>query len=187
MKFLSIVFIIASSLSLLAGCGDRGSDIVKGIENQPEGHQGLGIVEPPSIKEQNRERNSVSAETVSFADHFGYYLFSFYANLNEMRPFFLGDSPKAAELQHAIEHFADIQDESIQILDLPVPDEFHLLHQAHVATLIELEMLQQSLERYDSSDPEAFQKSRIYFENVVINHKQMEREFNSVTEELGIK
>ncbi|UOE92228.1 hypothetical protein [Alkalihalobacillus sp. LMS39] len=188
MKIVQLLFALVVTFMFLSGCGqDQGSDIVRSMEDEQQQGDPLDFVERPSIKEQNRERQPVDGETVSYADQFGYFLTTFYGHITNMKPYFYEDQGDEQLLQNVKNELQAIKKKSDVIYQMPVPEVFQGLHLNHETTRIELNLFQEKMEQQDLPAGDEFEQHRLYYENVVINLKQMEREYNRVIEEVGMK
>ncbi|MCM3761315.1 hypothetical protein M3212_11025 [Alkalihalobacillus oceani] len=172
---------------LLSGCGmNPQADLVKNLEaeqNKPADNLALHS----NNTDQNKVRGLQTNELQSFASEVGYYLAQSGELLREISPYF--DSPNLApgELQHIEAALTAFETQSEQLQALTPPPEFNGFFQVQMSTLIEARALSDLITAVaDSGDMSQLANGRIYYENVVMSHKLMEREYLNVSEEHGL-
>lgn len=186
MRSLHFFFILLCLLLSFTACQqEQGQDIARSIDHL-QMEETEGIVPVPSNKEQNKRRVNTEQATVTYAEHFGYYLDQVYLKLDEMKELFY-ENVSNEELQVAKSKVNQVQQLSDQHITLLKPEQFEGLHLVHISFLVELESLASSLENFDVNNETHLRRARLYYENAVIALKQMEREFKTVLEEQGIK
>ncbi|WP_096200841.1 hypothetical protein [Bacillus sp. FJAT-45350] len=185
----TILSIITLSLIciLSIGCNgnDQANDIAQSIERQNT-EKRTTVIEPPSVKQQNKQRVNVPQEMEEYADEFGYYLDQFYLAIDEMRTFFFEDRNNQKRVDESLTLIRSINEHADKILHLRTPHEFEGLHEVHMSALIELDSLEDELASIDVNNEKQIQMARTYYENTVISLKQMQREYKEVLEEFGI-
>ncbi|MFC0470203.1 hypothetical protein ACFFHM_06600 [Halalkalibacter kiskunsagensis] len=187
MKKQKLLFIFGTSL-ILASCGaDSEADIVNDIEAQqsePEFHY---YPKPASIRDQNKEKIPENTALESYGDEAGHYISETTTLLETMASLFEQRTVHTTDVQTVLTQLEELREKSSSFIDLDRPQPFDGLHHVHLSTLIEIDALERVLlDMKEPIHPLQVTNARVYYENAVMSHKLMEREYLSITEELGI-
>ncbi|WP_332630247.1 hypothetical protein [Halalkalibacter flavus] len=188
MKKKHVLILFGTSL-ILASCGaDSEADIVGDVEAQQfRAHYQNDVPAPPSIRDQNKQRVPRYTALQSYAEEAGHYISDTATLLEEIAPFFDQPNVQSADVDTTLSKIKNIRDKSSEFIDLNRPEPFDSMHHVHISTLMELDALERILK--DIKDPVhhlQVTNARVYYENAILSHKLMEREFLSVTEDFGI-
>ncbi|KHF37955.1 hypothetical protein LQ50_24290 [Halalkalibacter okhensis] len=183
------VSILFGTCLILASCqADSEAEIVDDIEAQQfKANQQNVVPAPPSIRDQNKQRILRNTALQSYADEAGHYISETATMLESIAPFFDRANVRVADVDHTLSKIQNIRDNSSNFIDLNRPEPFDNMHHVHVSTLMELDALERILK--DMKDPVhqlQITNARVYYENAILSHKLMEREYLSVTEDFGI-
>ncbi|WP_227936277.1 DUF6376 family protein [Alkalihalobacillus deserti] len=181
------LFLLVGASILLTSCGaDSEADIANDVEAQQLNTERLGL-EPPNIKGQNQERLPQDERQTKYANEAGFYLAETASLLENMTTLFQQNQANQESLNATISTLDQIRRKSEEFIKLERPEPFDGFHNVHLSTLVELDALRRILEDMkEPIHPLQVTNARVYYENSVMSHKLMEREFLSVTEELGI-
>ncbi|MFC0559976.1 hypothetical protein [Halalkalibacter alkalisediminis] len=181
------LFLFVGASILLTSCGvDSEADIANDVEAQQFNQERLGP-QPPSIRGQNRERMAQDERHTAYAHAAGFYLAETATLLEDMTVLFEQNQVNQENLSATQDKLDEIRQKSEQFINLDRPATFDGFHHVHLATLVELDALRRILDdMQEPIHPLQVTNARVYYENAVMSHKLMEREFMSVTEELGI-
>ncbi len=172
---------------MLTGCGaDSEANIANDVEAQ-QFNTIRQIPEPPSNHSQNRERMVQSEQQEIYASEAGHYLSETATLLENVNDIFEQNQVTSTEINEALSILERIRNESETFVELSRPGVFDGFHHVHLSTLVEIDALRRILE--DMKEPVhhlQLTNARVYYENAVMSHKLMEREYLSVTEDLGI-
>jgi hypothetical protein len=173
---------------LLASCGaDSEAEIVHDIEAQQTETEYHYYPKSASIRDQNKENEPRYTTLESYGDEAGHYISETATILENMAPLFEQASLNTTDVQSILTQLEQLKEKSSAFIDLNRPEPFDGLHNVHLSTLIEIDALERVLiDMKEPIHPLQVTNARVYFENAVMSHKLMEREYLSITEELGI-
>jgi hypothetical protein len=173
---------------LLTGCGtDSEADIVNDVEAQQFNAERLGAPEPPSIRDQNRERLVQDEWHTTYSSEAGFYLSETATLLEDLSNLFEENNVRLNDVNVTLSTLDEIRSRSESFIELDRPEAFDGFHHVHLSTLVEIDALRRILsDMKEPIHPMQLTNARVYYENAVMSHKQMEREYFSITEELGI-
>ncbi|GAE28551.1 hypothetical protein JCM9140_4796 [Halalkalibacter wakoensis JCM 9140] len=107
--------------------------------------------------------------------------------LEDLASFFDSGNVTSTDVDRTLSKINEIRDKSDQFINTQRPAEFDALHHVHISTLMEIDALDRILtDMKEPIHPLQVTNARVYYENAVLSHKLMEREYLSVTEDLGI-
>ncbi|ARK30397.1 hypothetical protein [Halalkalibacter krulwichiae] len=186
MKKNSVILLIGASI-VLSSCGaEDEANIVNDVEAQQLQTEQIAP-EAPSIRQQNRERNRQDNDYSIYANEAGFYLSQTATLLEQIAPIFDKNNVNTNKLNQTLSLIEQIQSESESFMNLDRPEPFDGFHHVHLATLIEVDALKRVMsDMKNPIHPLQLTNARVYYENAVQSHKLMEREYLSITEELGI-
>lgn len=182
----SLILFLGASI-LLTSCGtDSEADIANDVEAQQYNVERLGP-KPPNIRGQNQERLQQDERYTVYANAAGSYLAETAELLEDMNSIFNQDPLQQEDLNATQSIVDQFRTKSEDFINLERPTPFDGFHHVHLATLMEIDAFRRILEdMQEPIHPLQVTNARVYYENAVMSHKLMEREFLSVTEELGV-
>ncbi len=173
---------------MLASCGaDSEAEIVNDIEAQQTETEYHYYPKAASIRDQNKESVPKYTALESYGDEAGHYISETATILEKMAPLFEQSTVHTTDVQAVLTQVEELREKSSMFIDLNRPELFDGLHHVHLSTLIEVDALERVLlDMKEPIHPLQVTNARVYYENAVMSHKLMEREYLSITEELGI-
>lgn len=185
MKRLRFLVLGLTVVSLI-GCGeDSQANIVRDLQAQEQPNDVYHKVQ--SNTDQNKIKIQTNSVKASYADNVGYYLRNTITHLENLAPFFEDEALNSDELVTAKQTASQLKERSANLFQKERPAEFEGFHDILQSMLIEVNALERVLtDMRNPAHPLQIQNARVYYENIVITHKQLEMEYQTLAEELGI-
>lgn len=182
-------FIICSGLVFipLSACGQTDSEenIVQDVEVQ-QFDEDYGFQQRANNADQN-ENQMTNPELTFYANQAGSYISETATLLEKTVRLFEVGAPTATDIDEALATIQELKRQSQSFLTFQPPEAFEGFHHVHVATLVEIDALEKVLmEITEPIHPIVVTNARVHYENAVVSHKLMEREYLSITEEYGL-
>ncbi|KYG25535.1 hypothetical protein [Alkalihalobacillus trypoxylicola] len=181
-----MMFVLGIGIVLLAACQmDSETQI---IEDSHHNEGALGFQGVPGDKDKHRQLKLSDHELSFYADKTAQYLSNSITRLEQQADFF---NQNDVNISHTIEEFiealADIREETVEIINLDRPKPFNRFHEGHLNFVVELDALDRVLSdmRYPIDDSQ-YDDARMHYENAIISHKMLEREWLQIAEDYGI-
>ncbi|MDT8859923.1 hypothetical protein N0O92_06735 [Alkalihalobacillus sp. MEB130] len=187
MKKRQVLFVIGTSL-VLASCGaDSEEEIVHDVEAQQFRSDYHDTPAPPSIRDQNKQRVPRYTAMQSYADEAGHYISETAVLLEDLATFFDQGTVETSDVDETMDKIELLRNKGEEFINTSRPEPFDALHHVHVSTLMEIDALERILsDMKEPIHPLQVTNARVYYENAVLSHKLMEREYLAVTEDYGI-
>ncbi|MDV2884419.1 MULTISPECIES: hypothetical protein [Alkalihalophilus] len=181
------MFLILAGMSILfAGCmQDNSADLMEDIkQSQTEGT--FGAQRFSNNTDQNHAIRRADTELLTYAKEAGVYLEQTINQLEDLAPTFQEDSFQADSLHSVLSTIHSIKQNSERFHNIRIPHEFEGFHQIHIGFITELTDLERVIDDMrEPVDPRQALNARVHYENIMISHKSMEREFMSLSEDYG--
>ncbi|MCM3713506.1 hypothetical protein M3202_05380 [Alkalihalobacillus oceani] len=172
---------------LLFGCAmNPQDDLMKNLDAEQH-KRADSLALHSNNTDQNKVRGLQTNDLQSFASEVGYYLSQSGELLQQISPYFDTPNLGEGELDHIYAALTAFEAQSEQLQTLSPPPEFNGFFQVQMSTLIEARALADLITAVaETGDMSQLANGRIYYENVVMAHKLMEREYLNVSEEHGL-
>lgn len=186
MSKVCITVSLAAILVITTACGaDSEAEIVHDVETQ-QSHPSKGFQLQANNTDLNKQRVLTDSQLSSYADEAGYYISQTITSLEQLAPYFEREKLTSAEIEEALSVLWNIREQSQAFIDLERPEAFDGFHNVHLSTLVEIDALERVFsDMRPPIHPLQLNNARVYYENAVMSHKLMEREYLSLSEEFG--
>lgn len=178
---------LAVLLVMITACGaDSEADIVEDVEaQQSDTSTGMKIL--TNDTDQNKRRVQKSEHLENYADEAGYYLNQSATLLTQLSPYFDRAELSTSDLNDVLSILTKIRDERDAFINLERPRAFEGFHNVHLSTLMEIDALERIFRDMRSpTHPLQIDNARVHYENAIMSHKLMEREYLTLMEEYGL-
>ncbi len=170
---------------MLSACGaDSEAEIVMDAQIEQQSTKPYHGV--ASNTDQNDVDIHLQSAVVVYADNAGYYLRQTINHLESIAPLFEDDTLGEHEVKAIQRVIIYIKEKSVDFMAQERPMEFDGFHNINLSLLTEIDALERVLDNMETPiSPLQIQNARVYYENSVISHQQLEMEYQSLAEELG--
>lgn len=169
---------------------DSEKDIVKDVTEHQT--QNMTKEDQPNNMEQNyyiQSQENGATPLNEYADVTGTYIYAMYDQLMQIEPLFrMNDEVSDLGLERARQATKNILNEYENYSKMNTPDVFEGFQDVHSVTIYEIELLHKALNEMNpqSQDTNSLDTARRHYENAIMSHQLMEREFLSLSDELGL-
>ncbi len=175
---------------MITGCtiSDSEEDIVNDLTIQQSDDNTKE--DQPNNMEQNTflNPNVRTMDLQEYADYAGTYIYSVYQYLENVDELFNDEGTMNEEkVKGAIESLQRLLEEHEHYNQIEEPEPFNGLSDVHSVAIYEIELLLEELNKMKKGQSNySLEHARRHYENAVLSHNLMEREFLSLSEEYGL-
>ncbi|WP_088102126.1 hypothetical protein [Halalkalibacter urbisdiaboli] len=184
LKLRHVILVITLATSI-AGCrADSETDIARDAEAQQQSSKNYyGVA---SNTDQNDAKNDLPSAVQVYAENAGYYLRNTINQLESLAPYLENNTLTDEERKELYEVISNVKSKSEQFLEQERPLEFDAFHDILISMLTEIDAFERILSDMRTPiHPLQVENARVYYENAILTHKQLEMEYQSLAEELG--
>lgn len=177
------LLLLLTAIVLLFGCQQSN---IKQQSTDTNNNKEKRYIPLPSNKEQNHEKKARSDEVTAYAKKYGNFFDEFSLQLDEVKNVFNKERPSTNEMNRTKNHVRKMINLVEEIDQTKAPKPFQNLQQFHKTLLVELKMLDDTLQKYETNKEENVRLSRVYFKNILSYHESLQLEYRLTVSELGI-
>ncbi|MDV2683555.1 DUF6376 family protein [Alkalihalophilus lindianensis] len=181
-----MILLLTSTFVIVTGCmQDNSSDLIHDIkQNEQEGT--LGAQRFSNNTDQNRVLHRADTELLAYAKEAAFYLEETINHFEVIAPILQQKTLNNDSKTSVLSTIHSIKNNSERFHDLRIPHEFEGFHQIHLSFITELTNLERVIDDMrEPIDSRQAENARVHYENIMMAHKLMEREYMSLAEEYG--
>lgn len=185
-KLISLLIVFVIVFPILTACNKTNVQQLskdKGVNNVQQENSYIPL---PSNKEENHRKRHNNPELISYANDYGQFLEQISRPFNEIDEFLDQNHFSDDELNRIKNHVKKMQQQVEKMNTIEAPKPFKGLQAIHDTVLVELQLLEQSLNHNQLMNEKNRRLARVYFDNIISFHRSMQTEYRTTTSELGI-
>ncbi|WP_100372785.1 hypothetical protein [Bacillus sp. FJAT-45037] len=178
--------LLAAVIILLTGCmQDNSAKLIDDVvQNEKEGYYGAQRF--PNNTEQNRLKHRADSELIAYAKEAGNFLEHSIEHLESIAPIMQQQTLSSSDISTVTSTIETLKNQSVIFENVRRPHEFQAFHEGHLTLIHEYNAIERVL--FDMKTPVhplQAENARVHYENAMMSHKLMEREFMSLSEKHG--